>query len=214
MAELFAASPITPALSPSVPTRSTADRGEGGRVAGGEVRDERNTNSRASRLAPLVSLPPRFQRVRARGWKMPAGGRCCSRPGRWGNPFVGEWAGVYFARWALEGLITKRAPGCTIADVIEHAIVTGRRGMTFHRGMSWRFGTTADEFFSGVEELRGRPLGCFCALNEPCHVDTLLVLANELDLRRAGHDPAELLRAQVGMRVAGRETRAGGGNHV
>jgi hypothetical protein len=29
-------------------------------------------------------------------------------------------------------------------------------------------------------ELRGRPLGCFCPLDEPCHVDILLRVANSL----------------------------------
>jgi hypothetical protein len=28
-------------------------------------------------------------------------------------------------------------------------------------------------------ELRGRDLACFCALDEPCHADVLLAIANE-----------------------------------
>lgn len=34
-------------------------------------------------------------------------------------------------------------------------------------------------FFMGkVKELRGKNLACFCALDRPCHADTLLELAN------------------------------------
>ena len=28
-------------------------------------------------------------------------------------------------------------------------------------------------------ELRGRDLACYCALDEPCHADVLLAIANE-----------------------------------
>ena len=28
-------------------------------------------------------------------------------------------------------------------------------------------------------ELRGRDLACYCALNEPCHADVLLEIAND-----------------------------------
>lgn len=31
----------------------------------------------------------------------------------------------------------------------------------------------------GIEELRGKDLACWCALDQPCHADILLKLANE-----------------------------------
>lgn len=33
-------------------------------------------------------------------------------------------------------------------------------------------------FMDRVKELRGKNLACFCALDKPCHADTLLDLAN------------------------------------
>lgn len=33
-------------------------------------------------------------------------------------------------------------------------------------------------FMDRVQELRGKNLACWCALNKPCHGDTLLELAN------------------------------------
>ena len=34
------------------------------------------------------TMPVRFQQRRARGWSKPPGGRCVSRPSRYGNPFA------------------------------------------------------------------------------------------------------------------------------
>lgn len=34
-------------------------------------------------------------------------------------------------------------------------------------------------FMDKVRELRGKNLACWCALDKPCHADTLLRLANE-----------------------------------
>lgn len=36
-------------------------------------------------------------------------------------------------------------------------------------------------FLDKVRELRGKNLACWCALDKPCHADTLLELANEGD---------------------------------
>lgn len=117
------------------------------------------------RVTARAILPPRFQRVRARGWKMPAGGKCCSRPGRWGNPFVGSDAAAYFAKWAdcyVRGFMWP-----TITLVLEHCLIHGKN-VALHQPTRWRLGTTAAQFFADVQELAGRPLGCFCALDEPC----------------------------------------------
>jgi len=182
--------PLTPALSPEY-------RGEG---VGTEILPSQVRHLPAGmRITQLPQLPPRFQRVRARGWKMPIGGRCCSRPGRWGNPLQGEWAARYFASWAQ----VRFGPSTwKLSDLLEHAIML-RRDLHLHQPNRWKLITTAETFFHGITELAGRPLGCYCAPNEPCHVDTLLVLANELAIRRAGHDPAELLRWQIGNVVGG-----------
>lgn len=36
----------------------------------------------------------------------------------------------------------------------------------------------APEFIDWIEALRGRDLACYCPLDEPCHADVLLELAN------------------------------------
>jgi len=118
---------------------------------------------------------------------------------------VGEWAAKYFALWALD---TLQPALFRLCDLLEHAIHNGRE-LELHQPARWRVITSGRTFFAGITELAGRPLGCYCALNEPCHVDTLLVLANELAIRRAGHDPAELLRWQIGGVVRGNQGAGG-----
>ena len=42
--------------------------------------------------------------------------------------------------------------------------------------LAGRLAVTVDD---ARQELRGRDLACYCALDEPCHADVLLELANE-----------------------------------
>lgn len=79
------------------------------------------------------------------------------RPSKWGNPFVvgklptGDWKGI------VAFPVSK-----------EQAVGLYRR----YFAETWRIGVIQ-------EELRGKNLACFCGLDEPCHADVLLELANE-----------------------------------
>lgn len=84
-------------------------------------------------------MPRRIQRRRTKGWRLPAGVACVSRPSKWGNPFsTGNRAAdvAAFRDWALPH-----------ADAIR-------------------------------ADLRGRDLACWCRLDQPCHADVLLEMAN------------------------------------
>lgn len=97
-------------------------------------------------------LPYRFQLQRKAGYQKPMAGRSVARPHIFGNPFP-----VNADRTAAE------------------AVDLYRRWM-------------AGEEFAGVtqprptavqlQSLRGRPLGCFCRLDQPCHADALLQIVN------------------------------------
>lgn len=101
--------------------------------------------------------PRRIQRKRTKGWKMPENTVYVGRPSKWGNPFwctsrqEAEVAASvdYYRRW-LEG-----EPGLG-ADPAE-----GR------------------ELAYQVSELRGKNLACWCPLDEACHGDVLLRIAND-----------------------------------
>ena len=104
-------------------------------------------------MSLLIVHPFRVQRKRTKGWKMPLNTIYVGRPPKWGNP-----ASV------------KNGP--TIGGV--HSSFTAEEAVEFYRDYvtrkfeDWEF-----------DSLRGRNLACWCHLNEPCHADVLLELANQ-----------------------------------
>ncbi|MDQ1174191.1 hypothetical protein QE430_002498 [Microbacterium testaceum] len=102
---------------------------------------------------PLFPVPAhRFQLSRKRGWRSPEGSVSCARPHRFGNPFI-------VATPANGGNITR-----------EQAVSSFRQAL-----LDGRLQVTVAEV---RRELQGRPLGCWCPLDQPCHVDVLLEVAN------------------------------------
>lgn len=96
--------------------------------------------------------PPRRIRLsRRRGWRKPPGAVVAARPSKWGNPFV----------------VDDERSRAEAVDLFEAAIT--------------RDDTTTLPFrVADVRrELAGRDLACWCPLDEPCHADVLLRLANE-----------------------------------
>jgi hypothetical protein len=103
--------------------------------------------------------PIRIQRKRTKGWKMPANTVCVCRPGRYGNPCrVGMWKGYSafdavadYRRWLDRDPLVRTFEGV--------------------------FGVppTLPEI---IAALRGKNLACWCSLDQPCHADVLLEMAN------------------------------------
>jgi hypothetical protein len=102
----------------------------------------------------MTPKPQRIQLSRAKGWRMPENTVKVARPSPWGNPFVIGSPGVPDAATAKakhrEWLL-----GCIAED---------------HPG---RVHTLA-----ALEELRGKDVACWCGLDQPCHGDNLLEIAN------------------------------------
>lgn len=113
-------------------------------------------------------MPERIQRKRTAGWRMPAGAVYVGRPTRWGNPWSvhvhtdrcdgpeGLWCPVYVAD-DREGATRH----------FRHAVLYPLSGQPSV--------PTPDEIRA---ELRGRDLVCWCPLDQPCHADVLLEIAN------------------------------------
>lgn len=97
--------------------------------------------------------PIRIQRKRARGWKMPPNTIYVGRPTVWGNPFI---------------------PG---AELIGGETLTAAKAVDLYRQY-----LTGDASAARLRDLRhclaGRDLACWCPLDQPCHADVLLELAN------------------------------------
>lgn len=101
----------------------------------------------------MSDKPHRVQLSRKKGWRMPPNTVRVARPGKWGNPFaVGkpyETVGAH-TRYVATQVDAVRL-FCPLAYARKPEIVA---------------------------ELRGKNLACWCALDEPCHADVLLRIAN------------------------------------
>jgi hypothetical protein len=95
-----------------------------------------------------MTAPVRIQRKRTAGWKMPPNTIYVGRPTMWGN-FV--------------------AKACCIEDRAE-AVAAYRGWIDEVASDSWKGRARID--------LRGKNLACWCRLDQPCHADVLLELAN------------------------------------
>ena len=111
-------------------------------------------------MTPDAALPTRIQRKRTKGWKMPANTVYVGRPTKWGNPFrLGQ----------------PNADDCMVCGDRAEAVVKYRSELvTFPSDASFVY-CTVEEIQA---ELRGKNLACYCPLDQPCHADILLELAN------------------------------------
>lgn len=121
--------------------------------------------------------PVRVQRKRTKGWKMPPNTVYVGRPTTWGNPFrVGEHGD------AAE--CVKLYRDCILGD-IQPGQMNGAQLDAADEAWPDCFAmpcqNTAKIF------LRGKNLACFCPLDQPCHADILLQLANDAE-RAKGSD--------------------------
>lgn len=122
-------------------------------------------------------MPQRIQLSRAKGWRKPEGTIVVARPSRWGNPFVpvkvnGFWCvgrklALRHAPYVLSGH-EHNARRAAIDDCI-------RLFRLMIEAEADDVEETPAEFLA---ELRGHDLACWCHLDDPCHADVLLELAN------------------------------------
>lgn len=138
--------------------------------------------------------PERIQLRRTKGWRKPEGAIVVARPSKWGNPFrvrrnkVVEMPGriwrdgdklivVSLNRWGREdggqwGAWPNTEAG--MRDARAWAVEIYRRTLeASHVGPD---GGERRAFYLG--KLRGHDLACWCPLDQPCHADVLLELAN------------------------------------
>lgn len=120
-------------------------------------------DGRAQQETDMTDVPHRVQLSRRKGWRMPENTVSVARPTKWGNPFkVGE-------RYLEEsGLFDASTPA---------KAVTLYRDWLLHKMSD---GPSLHSMFirSELRKLRGRNLACWCPLDQPCHADVLLELAN------------------------------------
>src|SRR4051794_13001270 len=97
-----------------------------------------------------MSKPKRIQRSRAKGWKMPANAIYVGRPTVWGNPYV------------------------VGSELMNGETLTAEKAVALYE-------QHLAENFSERDIrhcLYDKDLACWCALDQPCHADVLLRIAN------------------------------------
>ncbi len=113
-------------------------------------------------------MPKRIQRQRTKGWRLPENTRCVTRPGFFGNPFVGDNADGWYRKWLSN-------PVSTAAEVAACAAACGQT-LTIHE--SYSPSQKANTILAVLHKLKGFDLACSCRLDKRCHADVLIELAN------------------------------------
>jgi hypothetical protein len=123
-------------------------------------------------------MPRRIQRLRTKGWRMPDGAIYVGRPTRWGNPF--RVIKMKESGWGYRGLgntcwsADDDSPWSK-SDAAKYAVDAFR-----DMKVNWSTGQPARSIYNRDAEivLAGHDLACWCPLDEPCHADVLLDIAN------------------------------------
>lgn len=117
------------------------------------------------------SMARRVQLSRKAGWRMPPNTVSVARPGRWGNPF-------YVSRWR---------DARTCVALFENSMQgVWNPATSAHLPQAWQGYDEHTSWLARMKphpldllcELRGKNLACWCSLDQPCHADVLLCLAN------------------------------------
>jgi hypothetical protein len=103
--------------------------------------------------------PARIQRKRTKGWKIPDDTVIVTRPTKWGNPFI-------VSPKARPG--ARSGAGFICVPTAKEAVLTYREYLN----------QRPEIVEAARTELRGKNLACFCPIDQPCHADVLLELAN------------------------------------
>lgn len=117
-----------------------------------------------------MTAPQRIQRKRTADWRMPEGAVYVGRPSRWGNPFrvVPVRRGGPFNIWYGAAFLEQLSDG---HQARERAVERFRAAVdNERRDVPWPVDIRTD--------LVGRDLVCWCPLDQPCHADVLLEIAN------------------------------------
>lgn len=130
-------------------------------------------------------MPEGIQLRRTKGWRMPPNTVSVARPSRWGN--------IYVVGEPMEIRVSGIQHGYAVGhydpadrryyDIdLPGEVLTAEIAVQLYRidlGEMLADNLSTDApLREALADLRGKNLGCFCALDQPCHRDVLLDLAN------------------------------------
>lgn len=123
--------------------------------------------------------PTRIQRRRTKGFRLPPGTVCCTRPGPLGNPFT-----VAECREAgYEGTDAEIAERCAEAFRVWAFSKYWRENWMGpeSEAAKAKFKAAFDKLKGLVEAGEVDHLACYCPLDKPCHVDVLIEMLDEVE---------------------------------
>jgi hypothetical protein len=109
-----------------------------------------------------MSEPRRIQLRRTKGWRLPPKTVVVARPGPWGNPFIA---------------VPECKPGMQTGS--EYVCVPNAAKAVACFEEMLRSPNRAALLAAARATLGGKNLACWCRLDQPCHADVLLKVANE-----------------------------------
>lgn len=124
-------------------------------------------------------MPKRIQLSRAKGWRMPPNAVNVARPTKWGNPYRLDADNRPWSRFPWRS--RERAQAC-----VDYYRLAATQWLAVPYTRVPRPDIGPDAFTFGAHlvaeaaphALRGKDLACWCPLDQPCHADVLLELAN------------------------------------
>jgi hypothetical protein len=118
-------------------------------------------------------MPKRIQRQRTKGWRMPDGAVYVGRPTKWGNPFVCYRDGhAGYDPHSVSPEVALQLFRHQLADIGSWCSVPVQKWPSGKVPARW---TAIGDV---IHELRGKDLACWCRLDQACHADVLLEIAN------------------------------------
>jgi hypothetical protein len=125
--------------------------------------------------------PERIQLSRRKGWRKPENTVVVARPSKWGNPFA--------AQIPHGETLQPRETRAYLVAMFHRWITSGERfdeivdamPLVDEQGRAWKMHsrhTTRPTPREIRAELAGKNLACWCPLDQPCHADVLLEIAN------------------------------------
>ncbi len=122
--------------------------------------------------------PKRIQRKRNKGWRMPPNTVYIGRGTEFGNPFKVGW---YFTgkKESSQGCYSYLIKAAQQKDDIGWIEITTKFSVELFKAcLVITKAVDPEKYKKVLGKLRGKNLACWCPLDQPCHADVLLELAN------------------------------------
>jgi len=128
--------------------------------------------------SPTDDKPKRIQLKRTKGWRMPPNTVKVARPTKWGNPYKVRSIDIEGAGLVAWQVLSAAGREISLYDTRGHANQHAvKKYALLMEGLT---GKNREQYLA---PLRGKNLACFCPLDQPCHADVLLKMANDWGTR-------------------------------